>query len=176
MPTVGLIVEGVYDEAVIPVFWKRCRRGVKIVSRKCRGLVTGKFPGIVAELHRSYRIERVLVVSDADGEDPAQLVRTIKGRLVESYRFAVVPIIIVQKLEAWLIADPNALKNVLGVTRNFSSPERISDPKAELQKLFSRKTAYTPETARRIAEEIDLDVLRKRCPRFSVFRATVLDS
>jgi len=53
MPTVGLIVEGLYDEAVIPVLVKRCRARVNVVTRKCRGSITGKLAGILAELERS---------------------------------------------------------------------------------------------------------------------------
>lgn len=168
MPTVGLVVEGAYDEAAIPVFAKRCRKGVSLITRTCRGPVIGKFPGIVAELHRSYRPERILVVSDSDGEDPAELVRAIRGRLTTKYRFPMIPIVIVEELEAWLIADPSALERIVGIKRNFPNPEKVNDPKAALERLVSL-SAYTPELARRLAGEVDLDLLRRRCPRFRAF-------
>ena len=177
MATIGLIVEGIYDETVLPVLVRRCRSGMRTVTRKCKGPVIGKFPGLVAELDRSYRrIEKILVVSDADGHNPEQMERDFKARLIKSYRFKVVPIIIVEALEAWLIADPLTLKNILGVRTTFRSPERIRDPKTQLQKLLPPTTAYTPELARRIAEGIDFDVLQQRCPRFSAFRDAVLDT
>jgi hypothetical protein len=168
MPTIGLVVEGAYDEAAIPVFARRCRKGVKVVTRRCRGPVIGRFPGIVAEIHRSYRPERILIVCDGDGRDPAELTDAMKRRLTARYAFPVSPIVIVEELEAWLTADPSALARIVGVGKDFPRPETISDPKAELRGLFSRN-AYTPAAARRLAEEINLDVLRRRCPRFRAF-------
>ncbi len=176
MPSIGLIVEGAYDEAAIPVFVKRCRNSVKVITRKCRGSVTGRLAGILAELDRTSRIERVLVIADADGQEPTRLISAIKGRIADNYRFVVSPLIIVEMLEAWLIADPAALKTVLGAGRSFARPERIRDPKAELSRLFRRAAAYTPEIARRIAEEIDLALLEQRCPRFLAFREALLSS
>ena len=174
MPTIGLIVEGEYDEAVIPVFVKRCRHGVNVVTRKCRGSVVGRFAGIVTELDRASRIEKILVISDADGQNPIRIVSAITNRIADSYRYVVTPLVIVEMLEAWLIAGPAALKSVLGTGRSFPRPEGIRDPKSELRRLFSRATAYTPEVAQRIAERIDLNVLGQRCPRFATFREAVV--
>jgi len=173
MSTIGLIVEGEYDKEAIPVLVRRCRAGVRVVTRKCRGSVTGRLAGIIAELERSYRAEKVLIISDADGREPRTILSTIKGKLGKGYRFVVVPLVIVEMLEAWLIADPQALERVLGVKRGFKSPEKIRDPKSELRKLL-RATIYTPEVARRIAEEIDLGVLGRQCPRFVAFREAIL--
>ena len=82
---------------------------------------------------------------------------SIKNRVSCPYRFPVTPIKIVQMLEAWLVADPAALERVAGIKRSFPGPERIRNPKAELQGFLARRAAYTPEIARRIAEGIDLD-------------------
>ncbi len=78
MAAIGLIVEGIYDETVLPVLAKRCRNGVRTVTRKCKGPVIGKLPGLVAELDRSYPgLEKVLVVSDADGRNPEEMEREV---------------------------------------------------------------------------------------------------
>jgi len=144
MPTIGLIVEGPYYEAAIPIFVGRCRAGVKIITRKCRGSVTGRLAGILAELDRTPRIERVFAISDADGEEPTRLLFAMRTRIADNYRFVVTPIIIVEMLEAWLIADSEALKHVLGSGRSFPHPERIRDPKAELARLFSGPPVILP--------------------------------
>jgi uncharacterized protein DUF4276 len=173
MPTIGLIVEGEYDEAAIPVFVKRCRNGINVITRKCRGSVAGRVAGILTELDRASRIEKVLVISDADGQSPTRIVSAITDRIAGAYRFVVTPLVIVEMLEAWIIADRAALSSVLGTGRSFPHPERIADPKSELRRLFSRASAYTPEFARRIAERIDLNVLGQRCPRFTTFREAI---
>jgi hypothetical protein len=172
MPTFGLIVEGVDDEAVYQVLASRCRPGVQLLIRKCRGKVIGKFLGFLTELdRRPERIEKVFIMADSDGRDPASLLRAITGKYRPAkYRSDVKPLIVVRELEAWLIADPAALKDVIGIEKRFRNPETIADPKAELRRLLTQRSAYTPELAKRIAERIDLDVLAQRCPRFALFR------
>jgi hypothetical protein len=176
MPNIGLIVEGPYDEVAIATFVRRCRPGVTVTTRKCRGTVTGRVSGILAELDQRYKIERVLIISDADGRDPAEIISEIKSRVRGKYRCVVTTFVIVEMLETWLIADPAALKSVLGIKRSFPNPEKIPDPKSELIRQFTRSAGYTPEIARKIAESIDLKVLEKKCPGFLKFRRAVLGS
>jgi hypothetical protein len=175
MNTIGLIVEGIYDEAVYPILLRRCRSGVSPVTRVCKGPVIGKFSSLVAELDRSRRpIEKVIVVSDADGRKPEVLEREFKRRLVGAHRFKVILIIVVEALEAWLIADPFALKRAAGITSAYPNPEKIRHPKTQLIRILRRTTRYTPELARRIAEDVDLKILEQRCPRFAGFRKAFL--
>jgi len=169
MPAIGLIVEGEYDEAVIPELLKRCRSGVNVVTRKCRGSVLGRLAAIVQELSRSRTLERVLIVADADGRPPEEVIKAIRDRLTPINRLSVIPLVIVQMLEAWLIADSNTLKNVLGISGAFANPERVRDPKSELRRWLGSK-AYTPRLARTIAAQIDLNVLAHKCPRFDEFQ------
>lgn len=173
MITIGLIVEGEYDGAAIPVFLRRCRSGVRVVTRKCRGSVTGRLGGILAELERSSRADKVLIISDADGQEPRTVLRAVESRLASQYRFTVVPLVIVEMLEAWFIADQQALERMSRVKRAFNNPEKVRDPKSELRRLLG-PIIYTPELARRIAEEVDLGILGQRCPRFTAFQRAVL--
>jgi hypothetical protein len=58
MPTIGLVVEGEDDKAAIPVLIRRSRKGVKVVTRQCRGSVTaGKLRGIL--LRSAYHSDRL---------------------------------------------------------------------------------------------------------------------
>jgi hypothetical protein len=173
MPTIGLILEGKDDEAAIPVLVLRCRSGIKVITRQCRGTVKGKVVGLVAELNRSYPLERILVVCDADGEKPENVLAGIRKTGIEKNRFPVIPLVIVQMLEAWLLADPEALEKVIGFRKDFINPERERDPKTTLERLLRQTGRYTPAIAARIAQQIDLKVLRKRCPRFEIFRKAV---
>ena len=175
MPTIGVVVEGVFDEAVIPLFVRRFSSGARVITRKCRGTVTGRLAGLLLELHRSHRPEKVLVVADADGAQPSAIISAISSKTAGHYPFAVRPIVIVQSLEAWLLADGEALMRVVGINTSFRQPERIRDPKAEMRRILAKRTAYTPEIARRIAENIDLDLLSRRRPTFLSLRHAVLD-
>jgi hypothetical protein len=174
MPTIGLVVEGIYDEAAIPALVKRCHNRATVITRKCKGSVTGRLVGIVTELERSCKPERVLVISDADGERPDTLIDSIRTRVAGRYPFPVTPIVIVQMLEAWLLVDPTALNRVAGIKRSFPRPERIRNPKRELQRLFGGRAAYTPEVALRLAQQVDLELLANRCPQFYALRKALV--
>ncbi len=175
MPTIGLVVEGEYDDAAIQVLIKRSRKGVKVVTRQCRGTVTAaKLRGILSELKRRYRPEKVLIVRDTDGGDPASLIAAMKNMIAGTFSFSIHPLVAVEALEAWLLADPLTLESVLGIKKSFPSPEKIRNPKAQLEKLSSRRTAYTPEIAKEIAEKMDLNVLKTRCPWFAKFHRAIL--
>jgi hypothetical protein len=55
MATIGLIVEGIYDEAVYPILLSRCRCGVSPLTRVCKGPVIGKLQSLVGEFERFRR-------------------------------------------------------------------------------------------------------------------------
>jgi Domain of unknown function (DUF4276) len=173
MPTIGLIVEDESDEVALSVLVRKCRNDVSLKTRKCRGTVLGKFRGLVTELYRRYTPEKTLIVCDADGKDPSHILRSFKDRGLDSFQFPVSLIVIVQELEAWLIADPDALQGITRVRKDFKHPEKVRDPKRELLRLLPTGMAYTPQTAARIAEAVNLNLLGERCPRFELFRKAI---
>jgi hypothetical protein len=83
------------------------------------------------------------------------------------------------ELEAWLLADRNALEAVLGrPTRaanvpNIRHPEREDNPKGRLERIFQEngRGPYTDRThaIRIVAAMKDLQTLAKRCPTFVRF-------
>jgi hypothetical protein len=148
MPTIGVILEGVHDEAAIPVFVRRCGGGPKVVTRKCRGTVLGRFRGLVTQLLDVDGVDKILLVSDADGKDPSEIVRSFRDQGIRKYRIPIVPVVIVEELEAWLLADPEALARVIGVRKEFKSPENLRDPKRALERLLPDNVLYTPQMAR----------------------------
>jgi hypothetical protein len=90
-------------------------------------------------------------------------------------------VIIIRELEAWLLADNEALAQVL---REYSGRrgseiripeineplEEILDPKTKLQRILSdAKVAYTKEVARKIAATANLERIASRCLSFREF-------
>lgn len=184
MRCVGLIVEGPYDGAVLTELIRKCLTSeVDVKCRPCGGTpqLMKQFPGYLEEFRYAnvgQPVDRAIVVRDADGKKPTELIARmeskIKGRI---YRFPRHLLVIVQKLEAWLLADEEALSTVTSrIQHRIADPEKIHDPKVRLRKILSDdRIAYTEERARMIAAAARLDVLAERCPSFRRFQEAVVN-
>jgi hypothetical protein len=189
MRTCGLIVEGVYDAAVLTELIRRgVHANVEVLSRVCgpKGSLMHRFPGFLEEFRyvkNGTPVDKALVVRDADGKAPGALIEAVEARIARrTYPFPVYCLVIVQELETWLLADSAALSQV---TREYASRtvveineplERIVDPKGRLQRLLSgAKVPYTQEVARQIAVAIRLEKIEERCPSFRTFHQVVGD-
>lgn len=189
MTTYGVVIEGEYDEAALTEIIKKCLPGkIEIIPRKCGGKdkLMAKFPTYLESFRhekQGFHVDKAIVIRDAHGKDSEELKERMESKIENrNYPFKVKFIIVVQELEAWLIADEIAMskatqsrsgKTIAKVNENIES---IIDPKQKLKEIFSEvKVYYTPEVAREIAKESDLDKIECRCPNFKEFRQAVID-
>ena len=184
----GIIVEGAYDSAVYTAIIQRLSPEALVVSRECQGKANlmKKFPGYLKMFEHELAGEAVdmaIVIRDADLRNPEQIETEMSARIdgrqypfPMGVKFFVVP----QAVEAWLLADVNALNSVSmsrsgkHVTRSLDNPEGLHDPKASLHQLLTdHRLSYTAALAREIAQEINLEALSQACPRFRIFSERV---
>lgn len=184
----GIVVEGDYDSAVYEVIINKLSPSIPIRFLTCggRSSLMNRFPNLLKVFEYQLAegpVEMAVVIQDADGRDPeeieAQMASKIAGRKCPfglGVQFFAVP----QAMESWLLADVKALDTVSQrrggkhVTRSYDAPETRLRPKEDLRQLLSdHGLIYTPELAREIAREIDLDRLAEACPRFRVFSQLV---
>ena len=171
MRTIGLIVEGSYDEAALQELVKRCSKvPTTVISRTCGGKsrMLKRFPGFLQEfLHikEGASVDKALVVFDADNKDPQAEIKRFANTITNrNYPFPIKYCVIVQELEAWLLAS------------KVAAPETLFDPKTTLEaKLNESKISYTPEVARSLASNVNLDTLRNRCKSFNPFPQIVIN-
>jgi len=184
MRCVGLIVEGTYDEAALTEFIRKCDRSeVNVICRPCGSAIQlmKKFPGFLESfrhVNEGLPVDHTIVIRDADHKNPYDLIARMEGRIGgRSYPFPRHLLVIVQELEAWLLADEEALSLVTGRSQpRILNPETIDDPKARLEKILSDAgIVYTAEVARKIAAAARADVLSVRCPSFKRFQETVVN-
>src|SRR5579859_6952210 len=192
----GFYGEGPTDERVLPPIIRRT--AYALVARSTGGpSISVEDPAIVRPPQRGDQVTRILaaarlavgyhaliVHADADAPDPAA---ALAQRLQPGFAAVaaspdarcrdLVPIIPVRTVEAWMLADPEALRRVLnsaldaaalGVPAHAAQFEQLSDPKAVLAAAMQR--AY-PTRSRRplrinpaqvqaeLGEEIALDRL-----------------
>jgi hypothetical protein len=111
----------------------------------------------------------VLVDADGDTERQKLLDEAISGVPVQA-----VVAVAIQEFEAWLIADPAALKSVLRKPLSPPKPpEKLSRREAkELLEQWCKDHAGSrdpSELRRNLAEQCDLDTLAQKCTAFDSF-------
>ena len=188
MPIYGMVIEGSYDQALEEIIKNILQQEIEIISRPCGGKtqLMNKFRGHLESfryLGHASKLEKALVIRDADGKNPEDLLQRLRNSLQgRIYPFELKFIIVVQNLETWLLADEEALSGLAQrrsgrpVSRVKEALESIVYPKEKLKTILSGVgVRYTSEVARKIAKESNTNVLENRCPSFREFRQAVLD-
>jgi hypothetical protein len=179
MTSIGLIVEGDYDEAALTEFVRKClSTEVNVICRPCGGApqLMKKFPGFLDYFRRvnaGFPVDRAIVVRDADHKNSEALISQMESKISgRTYLFPRYLLVAVETMEAWLLADEQALSAVTNqALHRVPEPEKIFDPKARLRTILSRaQIVYTPEMGRKIAAAARPDILAARCPSFKKFQ------
>jgi hypothetical protein len=122
-------------------------------------------------------ITRFVVCHDADSNPPSEIREKVLKAIVrpsgaEQQCCITVP---VQEIEAWLIADEQAITAVIPSFRfkGHNQPETISSPKEWLIKRSEAengKPLYSPKTFNAaVARRLRFDVVKGKCPSFRAF-------
>jgi Domain of unknown function (DUF4276) len=113
----------------------------------------------------------IVAIWDRDGEDePLRDRKIIQEALEERGSGGACVGICVEEVEAWLLADPSAFRGCFGRGPKGGlpgQPEAEADPKATLEAVLSEyeQESGRAEIYRKLAENIDLTVLKQKCPR-----------
>jgi hypothetical protein len=186
----GLIVEGFYDEGVYGEFVRKVVPLVEVFFRRCGGVaqLMKRFPVLLRDLEHFRQgrpVDKALVIRDWRGPDvdscEQRLMQKVEGKnfaFPRGVQFCGVR----QEMEAWLLADVNAINSVARdrggrtVSPVQGEIEEIGNPKERLTQLLSEaRLPYDAEVCREIAQRADIETLRRRCPSFRSFERKVLD-
>jgi hypothetical protein len=185
----GIIVEGPYDSAVYDAIIRRLTSPeIYIKALPCEGKANlmKNFAGLLPTFEYQLAgdpVDMAIVIRDADGKDPLEIEEKmrlkVQGRQYPfrlDVRFYAVP----QAMDAWLLADANAISKAIQprggkrVTKSHDTPEALLDPKKWLRNLLAdHKVGYTAAVCAEIAQEVDLQMLAEKCPRFRNFAELV---
>jgi Domain of unknown function (DUF4276) len=131
-------------------------------------------------LPESARPDKFVVLVDADGKDPDQILRPFRdnlaGRLgskiTASLQFAVAQ----WHLEAWYFADVKGIREYLGGRDpgniDPSQPDNIQNPKLHLQNLLADRV-YTAVISEEIARTLNVQTISNHSPSFREFVGAV---
>jgi len=112
-----------------------------------------------------------IVLVDADGDAGRQ---RLLDEAIEGVPVKAVVAVAIQEFEAWLVADPDALKSILRKPLSVpKSPEKLSRREAkELLQQWCEEHARSRDAAelrRDLARQCDLDTLAQKCTAFASF-------
>jgi len=187
--SIGLFVEGKSDKDAIPkLICKLLDSSTKIIPRTIpRGEMFNSEkikPYLEALLKKHQDIEKVIICVDSECTDFAEIQKEVSRveRELGGMGLPVVPryAVVVHSLEAWLAADPEALKCVLGKgahVRIEQDLEEVCKPAELLGDIFAQhgkkflKARHDPL----IAEHADPGRIAKRNSSFQRFSELVKD-
>lgn len=120
-------------------------------------------------------VSRIIVCYDSDRCSPKERLKEVEEKILQKSGVQVESCIVVpvQEIEAWILADMDAVKHVLtawkSVPKSHTNPESLNDPKEHLERLSKRhgKPLYVHAIHNcKVAKHLNLDLIRERCPSF----------
>src|ERR1700745_2682828 len=117
MPTIGLIVDGLFDYKAITALVRRTRPGIVVKPRQCGGgRNNSKAIGLLKIFEHERLIDFAIWVTDAENDDPAEVERLMIAAVEKArpLRVKVRCVVAGRMLEAWLLADEAAIKKAGG--------------------------------------------------------------
>ena len=185
---IGLIVDGESDEKTIPILANKILQGAGIgikpkVVRRGYKLNVQKMQRHIKDMIREQPgLEKIIICMDSEDDDLARLESEVEQVERQLAHRKVEPkyILVVRMLESWLLADEEALREVLGrgaKVTPIANPEALRDPKEKLEEIFreARKTFQYTRDDPKIAQASDVNRIKAKCPRFAQFCEAVLD-
>jgi hypothetical protein len=176
----GLIAEDESDVETVAVLARRIAKNPTLKIRHFVGRGCGKIKQKCRKWAMQLQMQscnHLILVHDRDDRDSKELGKSLSAALDPCpipRHLICIPTI---ELEAWLIGDPQAIKEALNLKRLpkvDGLPESIQHPKEYLEHLVtvnSEGERYYINTKhnRRIAEKLSLERVQSRCPSFGPF-------
>ncbi len=173
------IVEGQSEVQAIPVLLRR------LLERLGRSDVSVARPFRVkrTRIVRPDEIERaleqgissrsgiiaVLVILDADDDDPEQIEALLGARFRTATTLPSVVVAATRELEAWFLGSKDTLRGVCGIRQNASAPDRPEEIRGAKERLSRNMEGrrYLPVTDQpKLAARMDLERALQRCASF----------
>lgn len=177
------IVEGQSEVESVPVLLRRVRERLRTYGVDVARPFRVKRNSVVrkGELERAVRqavrsrdnAGCVLVLLDADDDCPAELAPSLLERCEQVTNLPVAVVLANKELEGWFLGAKESLRGVRGIRDDTVAPpdpEGIRGAKERLTQNMAGGRRYSEvDDQPALADKMDLDLTRRRCPSFDKF-------
>lgn len=151
---------------------------MKIRPQRGCSRIKAKAARVISDLIKQNDVSDIIVVHDLDRDATTNQLNdegALRKQLSECCETGTLAIgrlicIPIEELEAWFWADPAVVNKVgRGKGKAHPQPHLICKPKESLQRLSrgaNAKPRYTTQDNAELAEILDLELCKKRCPSF----------
>lgn len=175
--SIGIIAEDNSDFETSKILIKRIIKKDNIAFKKAIGNGCGKIKRKALDYSRDLKnrgCNLLILLHDLDRNQlvtlKAELDNKLAGSHIANY-FVCIPI---EEIEAWLLSDPNGIKEALNLRKAPNvkgQPEQIPSPKEKLEELVSicsnrEKVYLNTKHNEIIATKISIDAMKQKCNSF----------
>lgn len=175
---IGIIGENICDIDSVKNFLRSFYEKVSFETKPTRGGIARNLDLRIQELmnrHDDYKA--IILLSDLDNKNCKEHLRDLKGAAADNISDLIIIQIVIQKIEAWYLAIPEAIEAAFPNIKPFPRPRGITDsirnPKSDLKKAFWDKlrkkyneTTDGPKIASRFNYQLGQDYPNKSFQRF----------
>ena len=176
---IGIIAEDLSDIEVLKILVKKVSKKTFSISHfvgKGCGPLARKTPGWCKNLWLK-GCTHILLIHDLDRNDLSNLRSKLEAILYQAPQQFKAVVIPSEELEAWLLSDTAAIAKALNLQKGFKEihhPETVPSPKEYIgemvRKISNNQRTYVNTVHNRlIAQELDVDKIKNKCPSFSGF-------
>ncbi|MEU4450196.1 DUF4276 family protein [Nocardioides sp. NPDC023903] len=179
--SLAVIVEGHGEVKAVPELMRRLAPHARIIAPPHRVPKSA----MKNELRRAVRLQGsrvganggVLVLLDADDDDPAVLRAQLIDYVDTDLRAQVRAVVAVKEYEAWFLAAIESLRSHRSVKDDASFPGNPESPRDAKGRLSDQMLEPYQETLHQVAFSaiFDIDAASERCPSFRCLQSAVIE-
>jgi hypothetical protein len=180
LPSILPVVEGHAEVAAVPVLLRRMlaqldARDIAIARpfrvKRTQIVRQGEIERAIIQATRARdNAAAILVLIDADDDDPASLESELRRRGQEQTTLPLRVVAATREIESWFLGAKESLRGERGIRGGAlapSEPESIRGAKERLTANMHSRTYVAVDDQPALAAEFDLELARRRCPSFA---------
>jgi len=173
-----ILVEGISDKHFLKELAEKLKTNIKI--QIMRGNRPNKAIRLVKSILKTQPYNKVIILKDLHRYTEEKVKKQIRKieNAIEKLGFTAKGIIVKKAMEAWLLADPEAISKIVKHKVNVGNPEEIENPATyldEIMKKCGKRYIKGSEQIYKLAKHINIENATHRSRSLKKFLKTLKD-